>query len=188
MQPILRPHAFQALLEKYAKLPPALFAASLSLSLLIGAWIFEYGFGYAPCQMCYWQRHIHKIIIGLSLLALLAHYRAFARGAGLLTALTALALLASAALAGYHMGVEYQWWEGPKSCSGGAQNFSITAIDPDDPLSILDTPIKAPSCGAAVWHFLGLSMAAWNAILSFLGAIILFGLIKYQRLMKSGAE
>ena len=46
----------------------ALLALALSAGLLIGAWIFQYGFGYAPCQMCFWQRHAHKAVIGIAVL------------------------------------------------------------------------------------------------------------------------
>ena len=52
-----------------AKHTPIL-AILLSGGLLIGAWIFQYGFGYAPCTMCYWQRHAHKAVIILAVIAL----------------------------------------------------------------------------------------------------------------------
>ncbi|WP_409432827.1 disulfide bond formation protein B [Litorimonas sp. RW-G-Af-16] len=153
----------------------ALFALLLSSGLLVGAWIFQYGFGYAPCTMCYWQRHAHKAVIVLAALAL---------GIGLMSpktrtpllALTVLALLVSGGLGAYHTGVEFGFWDGPKECSaGGVGDF---AFDPADPLAALDKPIKPPSCSEAVWHFLGLSMAAWNAILSFGGAAITVVLAK----------
>lgn len=83
------------------------------------------------------------------------------------------AFTASAAIAFYHVGVEYKWWEGPKTCSGGLTGLSLPEIDPDNPLSMLDKPIAGPSCSDAVWHFIGLSMAAWNAILSLIGALII---------------
>jgi len=146
-------------------------ALALSSGLLIGAWVFQYGFGYAPCTMCYWQRHAHKIVMGLAVLALVLRAAKYEKFDAALIWLIALALLGSAALAFFHVGVEYKWWEGPKTCSGGAAGLKLPEIDPNDPLAIFDKPISGPSCSDAVWHFIGLSMAAWNAILSLSGAI-----------------
>ena len=46
-------------------------ALLLSGGLLGGAWIFQYGFGYFPCTMCYWQRHAHKVVLGIAVLWLI---------------------------------------------------------------------------------------------------------------------
>jgi len=149
----------------------------LSGALLLGAWIFQYGFGYAPCTMCYWQRHAHKIVIGLAVLTLLMRRLApnsiLSKNETILIWLIGLTLIGSAGLGAFHAGVEYKWWDGPKSCSGGGA-LKLPEINPDDPLSMFDAPINGPSCRDAVWHFIGLSMAAWNAILSFGGAVIIF--------------
>lgn len=148
---------------------PAL-AFGLSASLLVGAWVFQYGFGYAPCTMCYWQRHMHKVIIAVAALGLLAAALGKTQHpAQLLTGLAILALLGSAGLGFFHMGVELKWWDGPKTCATGTPQIPI--FDPSDPLGGLDKKIKPPSCDVAVWHFLGLSMAAWNGVLSLMGAI-----------------
>ena len=144
-----------------AKQAPLL-ALLLSGGLLIGAWIFQYVFGYPPCQMCFWQRHVHKVVLGIAVIALLLQGRTNPK---LWAGLLALALLASFAMAFWHVGVEYKWWEGPKTCGAAVPNMDTT-----DLLSALDDPIRGPSCTEAVWHFLGLSMAAWNAIISLVGA------------------
>ncbi len=142
------------------------FALTVSASLLVGAWIFQYGFGYAPCQMCYWQRHAHKVVIGLSLIALLKFQYLPTR---LLSFMIILALLISFSVAFWHVGVEYKWWDGPKTCTGGAAG---TVLSGQDLLDALGSNIKPPACSEAVWHFAGLSMAAWNALIS-LGAALL---------------
>ncbi len=153
---------------RHRQAAPAI-ALGLSSVLLIGAWIFEHGFGYAPCLMCYWQRHMHKAIIVLAAMTLLATSAAPAARKPLLM-LTVLALLGSAGIAFFHTGVEFGFWEGPKACAaGGDIDFEF---DPNNPLGGLDKKIKPPSCDKAVWHFAGLSMAAWNGILSLLGAAI----------------
>ncbi|MCF6274898.1 MAG: disulfide bond formation protein B [Robiginitomaculum sp.] len=146
----------------------------LALLLSFGLWMGALGFQYIgnmhPCQMCYWQRHAHKAVIVISALALINRY-------GLKTnkwdriflGLIGLAFLTSFGLAFWHTGVEYTWWEGPKSCMGGA-----VTIDPADILQALETPVKMPSCGEVPWSMLGLSMAGYNAILSLGAAIMSF--------------
>ena len=147
-----------------------LFAILLSGGLLVGAWIFQYGFGYPPCTMCYWQRHAHKAVLAIAVIALGISFFKPALLKPFIW-LIALALLVSFALAFWHVGVEYKWWEGPKTCAGGGP---MTTFDVNDPLSILDDKIRPPACSDAVWHFLGLSMAAWNAIFSLIGAGLMF--------------
>ena len=52
---------------------PAL-AIILSGSALVLAWIFEYGFGYLPCTMCYWQRYAHVFVIFIAVSAQRTRY------------------------------------------------------------------------------------------------------------------
>lgn len=144
-------------------------AFALSLSLLCGAWFFQYGLGYAPCQMCYWQRHAHKAVIAAAILAIIAP-RLGINTPRLLNIIVIIALVASAGLALWHVGVEYKWWEGPQSCAAGAGNLSD--FNPEDLLASLSEKIKPPACSDIVWGFLGLSMAGWNMVFSALGAIL----------------
>lgn len=150
----------------------AVFALLLSAALLIGAWIFQYGFGYAPCQMCYWQRHAHKGVIVVAVLVLIwqlakgegARSGGLKRGTGLII----LAFLISAGLALWHTGVELGFIKELESCSGG--DVDIDAIRNTDLLGSLDGNIKPPACSAVPWSLFGISMAGYNAIFSLLGA------------------
>jgi len=45
-------------------------------------------------------------------------------------------LLSSAGLAGYHAGVEWDWWEGPAACAAGGA--PILDVDPGDLLGSLN--------------------------------------------------
>jgi len=80
-----------------AKQTPIL-AVLLSGGLLIGAWIFQYGFGYAPCTMCYWQRHAHKAVIIIAVMTFVVGLYRPSYQKGLIW-LTVLALLVSAGIA-----------------------------------------------------------------------------------------
>ncbi len=155
-----------------------LWAGLLSAALLCGAWIFQYGFGYAPCQMCYWQRHAHKAVLVLALIGIIIRYKG-APDIRIINLLLLAALLGSAALGFWHMGVEYKWWEGPKTCLAGPVNLDAIGSG-QDLLDSLNKSIKPPACSDAVWHFLGLSMAGWNMVLSAGGAagLALYGFRK----------
>ena len=149
-----------------------IFSFCISLSLLCGAWFFQYALGYPPCQMCYWQRHAHKLIIGLAVLAMIL--TRFTKSESptsdrLWTYIIMLAFLISGGLALWHMGVEYKWWEGPKTCSGTPQLGTLTG---NNLLDSLDEKINPPSCNEIVWSFLGLSMAGWNMVISLCGCIM----------------
>lgn len=146
-------------------------AILLSGGLLCGAWFFQYVLDYAPCQMCYWQRHAHKAVLAAAVIALIMNHRGIGRP-GFWATLTGLVLLVSFGLAFWHVGVEYKWWEGPKTCMTGPPKLGD--YDGKSLLEALDKPIRLPGCSEAPWHFAGLSMAGWNAVVSFVGAAVSF--------------
>ncbi|WP_300057974.1 disulfide bond formation protein B [uncultured Roseobacter sp.] len=126
-----------------------------SAALLLGAYAFQHLGGLAPCKLCIWQRYPHVIAIGVGLIALQIRHRGLA-------VIGALAALATAGIGVYHVGVEQGWWEGPTSCSAG----SIGGMNADE---LLDQILAAPlvQCDQIAWELLGISMAGWNALLSF---------------------
>jgi disulfide bond formation protein DsbB len=146
------------------------FLATLgSAGLLGGAFLFEI-LGYAPCRMCIWQRWPHAIAIAFGVLALTGVATRSIAWAG------AAAVAATSAIGFFHAGVELGWWAGPASCSGGG---TLAAMSADDLLSteLAETVIM---CDEVVWSFLGLSMAAWNGILS-LALVFLWALAARPR-------
>lgn len=139
-------------------------AAGGSLALLLGAWAFQHLGGLAPCKMCIWQRWPHGVAIAVGALVLLVPL-----GIGALRVLLGagvLATLTTAAIGGYHTGVERGWWEGPSSCSSG----STAGMSTDE---LMDQIMSAPlvRCDEVAWQMLGLSMASWNMLASLLLAV-----------------
>ena len=127
-----------------------------SAALLAGALFFQYVIGLAPCELCILQRwpHLAAFIIGICVWFLPS---AWLMGLGALSAVVA------GGLGIYHTGVERAWWQGPTSCSGGGD---ITQLSPQDLLNqIMAAPVVR--CTDVAWEMLSLSMASWNAILSF---------------------
>lgn len=134
---------------------------AFSLSMILGAWAFEFIGGLAPCKLCYYQRYPHWVATGAGALALLT-------GIGVLAYVAALGAAVSGAVGLYHTGVERSWWEGPNSCTSG----DVTGMSADD---LFDQIMSAPivRCDEVPWEMFGLSMASYNAILS-LGAAALW--------------
>ncbi|OAN71376.1 dihydroneopterin aldolase [Sulfitobacter sp. EhC04] len=127
-----------------------------SAALLLGAFGFQHLGGLAPCKLCLWQRwpHAAAILIGAVLLA---------GGHRLLAWLGALSAAATAGIGAYHAGVEWGWWPGPTSCTGGGMDLgSMTGGD----LLSMDGPMGVVMCDEVVWQMAGLSMAGWNAVIS----------------------
>lgn len=135
----------------------------------MGAWIFQYGLGYAPCTLCYWQRHAHKIVIGVALTAIFAQI--FLPSGSINTVfrwLLVLAFLGSASVAFFHVGVEFLWWEGPQACATGTPQLGGAL----DILGDLDKKMKPPACKDVAWSLFGISMAGYNMLASLLGAAL----------------
>lgn len=136
-------------------------AAAGSAALLLGALGFQYLGDLPPCKLCIWQRYPHAaaVVIGVA---------ALATGLRVLALAGAAAALTTAGVGVYHAGVELRWWEGPDTCTSSGD---IGGMAPGD---LLDQILAAPvvRCDEALWEFMGLSMASWNAALS----VVLAGL------------
>lgn len=145
-----------------------LLGAMVSAALLAGAHAFETFGHYPPCELCLRQREVHWAALTVGLLGYLAaRYRpTLARPVCLLLGLV---FLASFALAGYHTGVEWKWWPGPATCTGG-HHKAVTAADMARLLS--GAPDHIVQCDEAAWRMLGISMAGYNALISLLMAAV----------------
>ena len=136
---------------------------AVAAATILAALAFEHLGGYAPCPLCLEERYAYYFAVLASALAFLLS-RGHATGvARILLVLIALAFLANAVTGIYHSGVEWKWWPGPTTCSGG---FELQWGEG----GIVDTPIIR--CDEASWRFLWLSFAGWNAVISALLASI----------------
>ena len=146
------------------------FAKARALALIIpgalmaGALGSQYLGGLAPCEMCLWQRWPHYAAIGLAALAFVLPQRA-------LVWLAALAILISGGIGLFHAGVEYHWWKGLTQCSqvpGSGGSGNILA-------DIMKTPLVR--CDQAQWSLFGISLAGYNGMISFGGALLIMRLL-----------
>ncbi len=140
--------------------PRAVFAVLFAASVLaLGtALVSQYWGGLAPCVLCIAQRYPYAIVIGLSGVGfgLARQGRVAPVIFGTLAALSALALLADAGIAVYHVGVEQRWWVGSAGCVGATGAATVEAVR----AQILAAPIVR--CDQVAWSLFGISMAGYN--------------------------
>ncbi|MCV2865672.1 disulfide bond formation protein B [Albidovulum sediminicola] len=130
-----------------------------SVLLLGGAFVFQ-AFGYAPCKLCLWQRWPHAAAIVIAGLGVLITHR-------LLPWLGAVPAATTGAIGVFHAGVEQKWWEGPTTCTSGP----VGGLSADELMNqILAAPLIR--CDEIPWSLFGVSMAGWNALISFALAAI----------------
>ena len=124
-----------------------------SIAALAVALASQYIGGLLPCQLCIWQRWGYAGAILLAIIALLLPARLRGYGA----VLASLGLLATAAIALFHTGVEYHWWQGLASCSGNLDTSqSLSGLEQQ----LLATPVIP--CDRPAWTMFGISMAGYD--------------------------
>jgi disulfide bond formation protein DsbB len=128
-------------------------AGALGLAL-----ISQYGFDLWPCELCYYQRAPYAGTLALGLLGLMPAVDGPSRR--LIVAIAAGLFVLNAGIAGYHVGVEQRWWEGPSACQG-----QILDLSPADLLAAVNQPGRT-GCEDVAFSVLGISMAGYNALAS----------------------
>jgi disulfide bond formation protein DsbB len=113
-----------------------------------------------PCPLCLWERWPYRILILLGILAAILPRRA----AQLSLSLAVLVLLAGAAIALVHVGVEFHWWQSPlPECNG--------ILTPGAPLPM--TPAKPCDTPSYLIPALPVSMAAMDLLYAVAFAFVL---------------
>lgn len=131
-------------------------ALLLALAPLAVALAAQYLAGLAPCPLCHWQRYPYVVAAVLAGVALFTGPKATRS----LVALAALAILVSAGIAIFHVGVEQKWWQGTAGCTGG---IDFSGMSVDEMQQALENVAPA-RCDEPAWTLLGISMAGYNLI------------------------
>ena len=149
----------------------ALLLALAPLAVALGA---QYLAGLAPCPLCHWQRYPYVVAALLAVIGFFTDTKAVRP----LVALAALAILASAGIAGFHVGVEQKWWEGLPGCSGTIDFTGMTAEEMQQALEA-----TAPArCDEPAWALLGISMAGYNLLYAAIAGIgLLIAVVRCNR-------
>ncbi len=131
----------------------ALVTAVVAL-ILATVYVAQYGFDLFPCTLCFVQRVPYWLAVVMGTLSLMRAVDSRTRRV-ILFHLAGLFLL-DAGIALYHAGVEFHWWAGPVTCTGGARILSL-----DDLTSALGKK-GHPNCDEPAFLFMGISMAGYN--------------------------
>ena len=138
------------------------FALLSSGAMLAAAHAFQTFGGLAPCELCLKQRTVYWVAAAIAAVAMvIVRMPGGPRWRAATCWLLALVFLASVGVAGYHAGVEWKFWPGPQSCSGGG---TVTVAALKDLLN--GGGVKMPACDQPAWKLAGLSMAGWNTVAS----------------------
>ena len=138
-----------------------------ALATIVGAWGFELIGGYKPCPLCLTQRWSYYIAVPLAAILVVMVLsgkisdRVLRAGVGVL----GLVMLIGGVLGGYHAGVEWGFWPGPSSCTGGGGLSG----------GLPDLTQKVVQCDEVQLRIFGLSFAGWNAVISGFCALIGLG-------------
>ncbi|MEA2740523.1 MAG: hypothetical protein QOH05_3830 [Acetobacteraceae bacterium] len=153
----------------------AVFAALGAAAALGVAYASEIWAELVPCALCLVERWPYRVVIVLGLLAAIAP-RGLART---LLMFTIVALLADAAIAAVHVGVEFHWWPSPlPECAaphiGGASIAERLASMPARPSKPCDEP-------SFLIPAIPLSMAAMNLLFALAFSGILAMSLSFSR-------
>ena len=124
-----------------------------ALALILGALGFQYLGHLPPCEMCHWQRwpHIAAAVIGLIGVPL------WKKDARKLAIITIVLVAISGLIGAYQTGMQFGLLPGPGACTV-AHAYVMGS----------NAPPPEISCNVATWSLFGLSLAAYNALASFL--------------------
>lgn len=125
--------------------------ALASASALAVAYLLQYGFGFEPCQLCFWQRYPYMAAIAVAVVGVISRYVRLA-----LLALVLLFLI-GAGIAVYHVGVEQGVWALPAGCATVDGATSVAELR-------AQLATQAPACDQVTVSLLGLSLSAWNGL------------------------
>ncbi len=143
----------------HPRLVPSLIVG-VSLSALAIAFAAQAWGGLDPCILCIYQRYAFGVAFVFGLLGIALGGNPAARRA--LIVLGGLAFLGGAAVAGFHTGVEQHWWRGTAECHAPALDPKASIADLRE--ALLGT--KFVPCDQIPWALFGLSMAAYNFLIS----------------------
>lgn len=140
--------------------------------LIAGALGSQFIGGLKPCEMCEWQRWPHYAAIAVAGASFFIQHR-FTRA--LFVAFAGILIAVSGAIGLFHAGVEYGWWQGITPCTA-----EISANASAEEMLAQINRGSLVRCDEPQWTFL-LSLAGWNAVISFAAAIAIFSLVGRRR-------
>ncbi|CAO4847361.1 MAG: Disulfide bond formation protein B [Holosporales bacterium] len=155
------------------KVPSPYVYLGLAVVLLFGllsAYFSQYVLGIEPCAMCFTQRYIYMISIGMVALTGL-----FGQSIRLIKWISLAILCANLAYSGYHVGVEQKWWKGPDSCTSTGQKLDLSQTTDEDPIERLKKHLqtkKVVLCDEISWRILNIPATVLNTLFLFILCLV----------------
>ena len=146
----------------------------ISSLMLSSAFYLEYFHGALPCDLCITQRWFHGAIIIYSFIFIFINKISISKK--LLLFGGSILWLASSVAGLYHFGIEMSFWNGPDGCSSNI-DFSKNTLT----YLLEKSPIK---CDEVMFEIFGLSLAGWNALVSFFIFLLTNVFLLNKRLIK----
>ena len=143
-----------------------------SIFALIIAYFIQYILGHEPCNLCLIERipYLAAIIL-ISLIFFLNKYERLG------SLVVTIFFIFGGIISFYHLGIEQGFFSESLVCNLGSNNQATSA---QDLLKVLEK--KTVSCKDVTFNILGLSLATFNTIISFLiSAIMLKNVIYYDK-------
>lgn len=153
--------------------------AGFSIFSLSAAFIAQYVFDLAPCNLCIIQRYPFAIIM---ILGIIGFFLSQAKYQAAFFGLIGVSFAGNGMVAFYHTGVEQKWW---KSALEGC-NVPDLGDSAEDIIARIEAQTEVVRCDEIPWQdpILGLSMANYNAMAGFVFAGLAF-FVMYRVLKRS---
>ena len=144
----------------------------ISILVLLIVYYLEFFQGITPCQLCIYQRLPYFIIILLAISFLLIKNKSLKK----ITFLFYILIFTSSLIMSvYHFGIEKNLWNALTDCETNVKSFSNT-----DSLKEYLLNKDYVSCENVSFKFLGISLAGYNIIVSFI--LLIFSITGFRKL------
>jgi|TARA_B100001094_G_scaffold141740_1_gene137378 disulfide bond formation protein DsbB len=147
----------------------------ISLISIISAYFIEYVLGYQPCNLCL----IERIPYGLSIILIIFNYF-FNQNKQFVILLLILVFSFSLLISLYHFGIEQGFFEESTVCGLKDANNIISKEE-----LLKQLQLKTISCKDVTFRIFGLSLSAFNIVISLVIFILLIKIFKNYEKIKS---
>jgi disulfide bond formation protein DsbB len=145
----------------------------IGIAVFASAYVMENYFGVLSCKLCVYERLVFAVGGGIAFVSLII---LTPRLQSMAVSLIGITFLFGGCLALYHVAIQQHLVDLPTFCNTmdfGAMN-NVQALKE----ALLQTPFVR--CDQVNWSFMGLSLAAYNAILSFFLTFVCWGWVKFH--------
>ena len=147
----------------------------ISLISIISAYFIEYVLGYQPCNLCL----IERIPYGLSIILIILNYF-FNQNKRFVILMLILVFAFSLLISFYHFGIEQGFFEESTACGIKNDNNIISKEE-----LLKQFQLKTISCKDVAFRIFGLSLSAFNIVISLVIFILLIKIFKSYEKIKS---